>query len=319
MDGGTQKKNSEMCESKSRDATNVDRFHIETEEGDQGDLLAGDDTERREFEGDVESDPQWSILSSLLSPNITVANDSVLVSSESNFITDEATISSMDHDRSFTTAAERNAVLACEPLMLDQETSDVQTRMHLAMHAQMNLHRKMLSRKVAVSQHIWDDNQKDQVLADASSMEASSTQEKNPVEWAQSGLPPSISSMRHKQIRPKMVSSALPKPEPNDTESTISTQMDHQTTKPDGFFYPTSELPEITLLPSDQPPASLKNSQCDRTSVLHPICNSFSASNPLPSHPISEISEDVFDLERWGTLDMDVDFNDDDLFGFLKS
>ena len=311
-DHNTQEANEEILESKSRETINADAFSIDTEE-DRAGLLTSEDAQRHEYDGDVESDPQWSILSSLLSPNLTVTNDNQFVSNDPAFLADSAEVS-IDHDRAFTTAAERNAILASEPFMLNQDTSDVQTRMHLAMHAQMNLHRKMLSRKVAVSQHIWDDNQKKPVLAPASSMQACSCEETDPTEWAQSTLPSTTSVVQNKEIRPDMASSAKTN---LDDKSTVSTQFDTQTSKSDAFFNEREDLEvRAPLLASSRPHATLKGYECDSST---PSIDGFSAPNPLSTHSIDDIPEDVLDLHRWGTLDLDVSFSDDDLFGFLKA
>ncbi|GLE03277.1 hypothetical protein PINS_up012167 [Pythium insidiosum] len=97
----------------------------------------------RSFEGPAPAsasdagDPQWGILASLLSPQpsgAAVAPNALPAGMREPFALGSSAGSSHDGSR-------------------EAASPDLQMQMHLAMQAQMNLHRQMLHRKVAVSQH----------------------------------------------------------------------------------------------------------------------------------------------------------------------
>lgn len=77
------------------------------------------------------SDPQWSILTSLMSPHISGMSGGAIPSSEG-----------------------LGGGGGEQFQLQNDEPNDLQMQMHLAMQAQMNLHRQMLTRKVEVSQHL---------------------------------------------------------------------------------------------------------------------------------------------------------------------
>ncbi|KAJ0396800.1 hypothetical protein P43SY_007696 [Pythium insidiosum] len=104
-------------------------------------------------------DPQWGILASLLSPQpsgAAVAPNTLPAGMREPFALGGSSRSSQDSGRE-----------AAPP--------DLQMQMHLAMQAQMNLHRQMLHRKVAVSQHYLNQAAAAAVAAAAEKRAATST------------------------------------------------------------------------------------------------------------------------------------------------
>ncbi|RLN98933.1 hypothetical protein BBJ28_00016542 [Nothophytophthora sp. Chile5] len=91
------------------------------------------------------TDPQWNILNSLMSPPLAgmsgLGGEGAIFAHTPQVSTVPVTSEAMGRGGSDT-------------FMLQEEPSDLQMQMHLAMQAQMNLHRQMLTRKVEVSQHL---------------------------------------------------------------------------------------------------------------------------------------------------------------------
>ncbi|TMW69413.1 hypothetical protein Poli38472_001569 [Pythium oligandrum] len=147
----------------------------------------------RASDGSVDlTDPQWSMLASLFSPQTTALTPTVLPPGMK------------------------------EPFMLNEEASpDLQMQMHLAMQAQMNLHRQMLTRKVAVSQHYLNQRGAESRVSTANAMleralqQAATLQQPPPASYQHKQIPPPRSLMETPTSRPSI--------QPGTSSSQVST------------------------------------------------------------------------------------------------
>lgn len=256
--------------------------------------------------GDL-SDPQWNILSSLMSPHITGMNGGGVIP------TSEGT--------------------GGEQFQLQEEPNDLQLQMHLAMQAQMNLHRQMLTRKVEVSQHLINNqhdgnngansnmfgqqwgNQAAQQQRHQQQQYFQQDQQQRAAAAARQAL---ASSSHHPQMQMNLAASAM-----------------NQNPRP--------SLPPRNAASAALPSSSMGNTQMSvvsstgqgslkapiPTAVGPPVDVSalLSENNGGPDATLGAslgfdkptADEDSLDLYRWDRIDLNVELDDDDLFGFLKS
>ncbi|EEY56728.1 uncharacterized protein PITG_20803 [Phytophthora infestans T30-4] len=182
------------------------------------------------------TDPQWSILNSLMSPQLAGMTGPV---GEGGLLS---------HAGGTSEAMARGGSGA-DGFMLQEEPSDLQMQMHLAMQAQMNLHRQMLTRKVEVAQH----------LARHSSMGSVDTN--------------AVPGNRNR-----------------------------------GF-----NEPWCTIAPGTSEAIVVS------TSEVVDSGGHIAADSATGATTETKTDDDGMDLYRWDRIDLNVELDDDDLFGFLKS
>ncbi|TMW69414.1 hypothetical protein Poli38472_001570 [Pythium oligandrum] len=254
------------------------------------------------------SDPQWSILASLLSPQLSA------VSAQAHAL-----------------ASQRKTSL--DAFSLEAEPTDLQLQMHLAMQAQMNLHRQMLTRKVAVSQHLANGQQqpRDQagqdrdighyppILSDPSYQQLLAGQQ-GMGQSEQMLLRQQLFRAAQLQIQQQNAMASLQHHMPHgvaastNTGSMPSTPSTHPTAASAGSASTTPAVSSSTAdnrsLPSDQA-ASVPNPTA--LSLYQPT-QDIPATSPKPL-------DSALDSYRWDQMDLQMSMSDDegDLFSFLRS
>ncbi|DBA02051.1 TPA: hypothetical protein N0F65_000298 [Lagenidium giganteum] len=304
---------------------------------------------------DVQCDPQWSILSTLMSPHI----------------------SGMTGTPNAPAAAPLMPGADGEPFSLNEEPTHLQLQMHMAMQAQMNLHRQMLMRKVEVSQHIINNSsdahqpQPNRTVSElmgynqqqqwGSHMPPPPTSQAPPPQMHQHHAPPSHQRqppsqqqqhlMQQRQIQaqaqaraaaaaacqsapvvPTQGSSRPPTPTQQQSHQTAPPQQatqgqrQQQPGQQQGQSGRESERPSVQ---QQAPPSTSQTSSTATTSNAPTDSNGQSqaqASSSIPGDPTASMAQldvkgedDSLDLYRWDRIDLNMDLDDDDLFGFLKS
>lgn len=274
--------------------------------------------------GDL-SDPQWSILSSLMSPHITGVNNNGSNVHNSNAM-----------------ATTSNGVSDSDQFQLQEEATDLQMQMHLAMQAQMNLHRQMLTRKVEVSQHTnstdsgpnanfsgvaWSPQQQHQQQQyfeqQRAARQALMNSSHHPQQMSLAAA--NAASIGHAPPRPSLAprtSSSSNKLAPSDPMGVGNST--HQNRPP----IPLAVGPTVTV-----PTAMIQESSSHDGNLLVPAADSFGttlgydkntltldgATTDTTAAPGPGGDDDSLDLYRWDRIDLNVELDDDDLFGFLKS
>jgi hypothetical protein len=217
-------------------------------------------------------DPQWSILSTFLSPHL-----SPMPGAPPNSVN--------THSSASAAAAENMA--SSEPFALNEEPTDLQLQMHMAMQAQMNLHRQMLMRKVEVSQHIAGSGSSDSHGSFDqrwTEMENPSTQNNQSQQFASSHVPTGLLQ--------------------NQQSSRFSSQDTSAVDRGNGVNLTTSKNSSST------PPSRASNE-----STLPSV-----ATVSIANHESKTEEENPLDFYRWDRIDdLNVELEDEDLFGFLKS
>lgn len=263
---------------------------------------------------ELQYDPQWSILSTLMSPHITGMSGAA---------------SAPD--------ATAQAGLS-DGFSLNEEPTHLQLQMHMAMQAQMNLHRQMLMRKVEVSQHIIN-NSRDGSQSSRSTSDASFLQQWNNAA-SQGHLPMPATQNMFVQSNQRIDPSATHFPNggnqpPAPEQLRRSNSVRSETSNPPEAL-PTNNAvgnPMAASVPRERPslPSSSMASFGSQvpsnaetassvTSGLAPCSTAPSSSVPPPPPAHAPTEEDPpLDLYRWDRIDLNMELEDDDLFGFLKS
>ncbi|ETO71061.1 hypothetical protein F444_12543 [Phytophthora nicotianae P1976] len=232
------------------------------------------------------SDPQWSILNSLMSPQLAGMTGPV---GEGGLL---------PHAASSETMARGSGA---DGFMLQEEPTDLQMQMHLAMQAQMNLHRQMLTRKVEVAQH----------LARHSSMGSMDTNAvPNNANRAQSGFGETWNSPQQLQQYQQQQSKQEQQPP-------YQQQMNQQprapaTATPVPVPGAGVSAEAIVMAPTASETMVVSTSVADN----EPVATDSSAAGVTAE---TKSDDDGMDLYRWDRIDLNVELDDDDLFGFLKS
>ncbi|KAE9044183.1 hypothetical protein PR003_g2679 [Phytophthora rubi] len=240
------------------------------------------------------SDPQWSIINSLMSPQLAGMTGPV---GESGIFPHAPQVSTNE-------AVARSA----EGFMLHEEPTDLQMQMHLAMQAQMNLHRQMLTRKVEVAQHLARHSNMGNI--EANGVPSSSSSRGNP-QVAQRGFNESWGSsqqLQHQQYQQQQEHfqqhiNQLSRP--SLSTSTSTTQTSNASTDAIGVGVPTTGETIGVVSAS--------------TGEGQPSGPSATESSTIGMATDSKSEDDGLDLYRWDRIDLNVELDDDDLFGFLKS
>ncbi|KAJ8577887.1 hypothetical protein ON010_g1316 [Phytophthora cinnamomi] len=239
------------------------------------------------------SDPQWSIINSLMSPQLAGMAGPV---GEGGMFSHAPQVSTSE-------VVARGA----EGFMLHEEPTDLQMQMHLAMQAQMNLHRQMLTRKVEVAQHLARHNSMGNI--DASTVPSSTSSRGNP-QVTQRGFNESWNSSQqlqqqqyHQQQQEHFQQHINLLSRPSPSASSPATQTTGASTDAITAAPPTSEAMVVSASTGDGQPSG-------------PSATESSAAGMATD---SKTEDDGMDLYRWDRIDLNVELDDDDLFGFLKS
>ncbi|TYZ63127.1 hypothetical protein PybrP1_008210 [[Pythium] brassicae (nom. inval.)] len=224
--------------------------------------------------GDL-SDPQWSILSSLMSPRITGVNSGAVHGGGMGGPTSDGLGASGGSDQ----------------FQLQEEANDLQLQMHLAMQAQMNLHRQMLTRKMSLT--------------------AASAAGLGPA--PRPSLAPRTSSSSNVLAAPGAMASM---------------GMGGHPTHPGRAPIPIAVGPTVTvtnamLQESGGHDGTLSASvgaaaggTLSSSGLGYDKSGGSAGTTPAPG---ASGDDDALDLYRWDRIDLNVELDDDDLFGFLKS
>ncbi|KAG7392742.1 hypothetical protein PHYPSEUDO_014229 [Phytophthora pseudosyringae] len=252
------------------------------------------------------SDPQWSILNSLMSPQLAGMTGPI---GEGGVFPHPQQVS--------TSEAIARGGSGADGFMLHEEPTDLQMQMHLAMQAQMNLHRQMLTRKVEVAQHLARHSSIGRI--DTSTVPNNGSRASP--QAAQRGFGESWGSTQHLQQQQY---------QQQQQQQLQQQQQDHYQQQMDmlsrpSLTAPTSAAPAPVTATNVPPDATLAAPATGEAMV-----ESSSATDGQPS--VSAVSDngavglgtetkddDGMDLYRWDRIDLNVELDDDDLFGFLKS
>lgn len=277
--------------------------------------------------GDL-SDPQWNILSSLMSPHIAGMN-----APGSNAMVPPTSESMGSGADSFQ--------------LQDESARDLQLQMHLAMQAQMNLHRQMLTRKVEVSQHINNSQSQQQAALDNNNSNNSfnvawSNAQRQQLQQQQQQYYQHQQHEQQRQARQALVnaahhpqmqmalamnnnsSSSQPTPRPSLAPRTSSSSNVLAASMGMGSAPNVSQSMNSASYANVRAPIPLAvGPPVEMGNVLMPESSSvadssaFDKSATAPGAATAE--DDSLDLYRWDRIDLNVELDDDDLFGFLKS
>ena len=239
------------------------------------------------------TDPQWSILNSLMSPQL--AGMTQLVGEDGMFpqgATDEAIARGAN---------------TTDRLMLHEEPSDLQMQMHLAMQAQMNLHRQMLTRKVEVAQHLARHSSmgtinSTSVVNNRSNQQVSARCYGESWNNAQQLQHQQYQQYQDQQEHYHQQMNLLSRP--SLTAEARATQLS----------VPTASARSDTVVTASTNSESMKSST---SPAANGSAEAISSAAGLP--PETKSDGDGFDRYHWDRIDLNVELDDDDLFGFLKS
>ncbi|KAG2772942.1 hypothetical protein JG687_00011455 [Phytophthora cactorum] len=240
------------------------------------------------------SDPQWSILNSLMSPQLAGMTGPV---GEGGLLPHVATSEAMAR--------------GADGFMLQEEPTDLQMQMHLAMQAQMNLHRQMLTRKVEVAQHLARHSSMGSI--DTSAVPGNGSRGPH---TAQSGFGEAWCSPQTLQQYQQQHS----KQEHAQQEH----YQQHMNPQPrPSLSAPASATPApvtATGVPTEAIVTAHTASEAMVGSTSVPANGPIAADNCAAGVATETKSDDDgMDLYRWDRIDLNVELDDDDLFGFLKS
>ncbi|KAG1683952.1 hypothetical protein DVH05_012264 [Phytophthora capsici] len=232
------------------------------------------------------SDPQWSILNSLMSPQLAGMAGPT---GEGGMFPPAATSDAMARGSN-----------GADGFMLHEEPSDLQMQMHLAMQAQMNLHRQMLTRKVEVAQHLARHNSMGAINTSA----VPSNENRGP---QQRGLGETWGSVQQLQQQQQYQHH----PQQQYQQQIPVTQLSRPS-----LSAPASSSPAPVVATSV--PAQVIATSSEAMVVTTSATGNGSADSSAAALEAKN-DDDGMDLYRWDRIDLNVELDDDDLFGFLKS
>jgi len=245
----------------------------------------------------VLSDPQWNILNSMMMSPQMVGMVGNMPPQQLPFATSEAPSSA--------------GVASDAYGLVTEEPPDLQLQMHLAMQAHMNLHRQMLTRKVEVSQHA---TAAQIAAANSAAYGGQQQQQQQQQQWMNRLVQQQQQQQVVYQQNPPM---QYPQ-EPPQGRRSFSVQQSIPENQP----APLNILPRPSLssAPVQPVPASDSRTLPSTTapSVIDEVMAEEEAAPPSASLG-TRAEDDTMDLYRWDRIDLNVDLDDDDLFGFLKS
>lgn len=296
------------------------------------------------------SDPQWNILSSLMSPHISGMSGGAIPTSE--------------------------GLSGGEQFQLHDEPNDLQMQMHLAMQAQMNLHRQMLTRKVEVSQHLinsqhdgnnsnssggsggnnnfglaWGGNaaaaqhhhqqqqQRQQQQQQYYHSDQQQQQQQRAVAAAAVARQVLASSSHHPQMQMNLATNAgvsqTPRPSlaPRTSNMAATTSASMSTSSSSSLGMGNTYAASVvgggqrasnaagqSIQSMDVVNALLhENNSADGTLGVSLGIDKNSGGPATSGAGGPSVDDDSLDLYRWDRIDLNVELDDDDLFGFLKS
>ncbi|KAL4111297.1 hypothetical protein PRIC1_002978 [Phytophthora ramorum] len=253
------------------------------------------------------TDPQWSILTSLMSPQLS---GMVGPTGEGGVYPHAPQVS--------TSEAMARGGSGADGFMLQEEPTDLM-QMHLAMQAQMNLHRQMLTRKVEVAQHLARHSSMGSI--DASAVPNNSSRG-NP-QMAQRNFNESWGTTQQLQQQ---------------FQQQQQQQQQHYQQQMNMLSRPSLSAPAapVTQAPTNAPPPepvqsappdvigtapATSEAMVVSTSATDAQSNGAAIGENNVAGLATETKSDVdgLDLYRWDRIDLNVELDDDDLFGFLKS
>ncbi|KAJ0400343.1 hypothetical protein ATCC90586_007802 [Pythium insidiosum] len=249
------------------------------------------------------NDPQWSILNSLMSPQLGWSILNSLMSPQLGVIQS----SGLPADAASTSAsATKGSVAAATPAVLQadaaQRSPDLQLQMHLAMQAQMNLHRQMLTRKVEVSQHL--------LLSPGPAQPRGTVESSGPV--AANATAP-VANAWSAVVAPASVGPRETQPKAETATPSIAVA-----TEPAVFADVCAGAASGLLgdFLNDAPAVFADVCAGAASGLLGDFLND-AVLAPLESIKAEE--SDALDLYRWDRMDLSMELDDDDLFSFLKT
>lgn len=289
------------------------------------------------------SDPQWNILTSLMSPHIAGMNGGGVMPTREGSMNDGGG----------------------DQFQLQDEPNDLQVQMHLAMQAQMNLHRQMLTRKVEVSQHLinsqrdgnnnnggnnsnfglaWGGNaaaaQQQQQHHHQQQQQQQRQQYYHPDQQQQQQQQRAAAaaarqvlanSSHHPQMQMNLAASAgvsqTPRPSlaprtsnmAATTSASMSTALSANSSLGMGNTYAASGQRASSAAGHAIQPVDVVNALLhDNNGADGTLGFDKNTVGPAAGGPPA-VDDDSLDLYRWDRIDLNVELDDDDLFGFLKS
>uniref|UniRef100_M4B8E5 HTH myb-type domain-containing protein n=2 Tax=Hyaloperonospora arabidopsidis (strain Emoy2) TaxID=559515 RepID=M4B8E5_HYAAE len=241
------------------------------------------------------TDPQWSILNSLMSPQLAGMN---------GLIGGNGLFAQVATSETITRGGN-----SADGFTLHEGPTNLQVQMHLAMQAQMNLHRQMLTRKVEVAQHL---------ARHSSSMSA---MDSSPVSNDQS----------NPHVPPRDYGESW-----NNVQQLQHQPYQHHHQRQQGHYqqqlHVMSRPPLSASASNTQLSLATANVQTD--TIIAAGISGDAMEIPVPAGSsvsavtVSDVTglatetkggDDGIDLYRWDRIDLNVELDDDDLFGFLKS
>jgi len=251
-------------------------------------------------------DPQWSILNSLMSPQLAgmtgPVGDGGVFPQAPQVPTSEAM-----------------ARGSADGFMLQEEPTDLQMQMHLAMQAQMNIHRQMLTRKVEVAQHLARHSSMGSIDTGAVSNSRGFTESWGSAQQLQQQQ--YLQQQRQQQQRQQQ-----------ERQQKQQQEQEHYQQQMDLLARPSLSAPPVTATPSAPTTAPLAPPGAAPPASAAMIVSTSAADSPPSAVAVTDSSaiaslatevkgdEDAMDLSRWDSLDQIVGVDDDDdLFSFLKS
>ncbi|KAL8001456.1 putative Myb domain, Homeobox-like domain superfamily protein [Plasmopara halstedii] len=291
------------------------------------------------------SDPQWSLLTSLISPQLSAMNAPV------------------DDDGMFAHGATSDTILRnASEYVFQNESCDLRMQMHIAMQAQMNLHRQMLTRKVEMAQHLASQNrmgrgidtrtvlsnndkvgrfcdllsgpqhlqqfqqqptkqmsQQRRQLQQQQQQQQQHQQKRQEQhqQWEQQHQQrEQQQEQQHQQL--KQHQQRLLRDQQNEQfqmplhSEELSTNLNSTTPEPPTVAGVSEEA--VVTGPSPDETMIVSKPKTDKGTLA-----TDNKASGLAAETRSESGDDGLDLYRWDRIDLNVELDDDDLFGFLKS
>ncbi|CAI5730682.1 unnamed protein product [Peronospora destructor] len=239
------------------------------------------------------TDPQWSILNSLVSSQL--AGMTQLVGEGGLFpqvATDEAIARGAN---------------STDGLMLHEEPSDLQMQIHLAMQAQMNLHRQMLTRKVEVAQHLARHSSMGTINSSSVTINRSNQQVSTRCydeSWGNAQQLQHQQYQQHQDRQDHYQQQMNLLSRPSLTAEARMTQVS----------VPTASARTDTVVAAS---ITSETAVAPTSTAVDGSVEAISSAAGLPTETKGD--DDGIDLYRWDRIDLNVELDGDDLFGFLKS
>ncbi|CAI5730719.1 unnamed protein product [Peronospora destructor] len=221
------------------------------------------------------TDPQWSILNSLVSSQLAGGID--------------------------------RGANSTDGLMLHEDPSDLQMQIHLAMQAQMNLHRQMLTRKVEVAQHLARHSSMGTINSSSVTNNRSNQQVSARCydeSWGNAQQLQHQQYQQHQDRQDHYQQQMNLLSRPSLTAEARMTQVS----------VPTASARTDTVVAAS---ITSETAVAPTSTAVNGSVEAISSAAGLPTETKGD--DDGIDLYRWDRIDLNVELDGDDLFGFLKS